>query len=107
MTIVELRRTAILAAKGWNRANATIAKAQAERQHELWRFLTRVVKIARAEGRKSSRRLRRLIAGLNSSLDAKAVSRYARIVRAAIKSKPTGVSMQSWVKSRGGIARFR
>jgi hypothetical protein len=105
--IKELRFAAKAEASKWNRANADIARATARRDTALWDFIRCAVKLGRAKNLKSAPRLRRLISKLNEGLDSKAVSRYALIVRAVIKLKPKGVRIRDWIKSHGGISRFK
>ena len=42
-----------------------------------------------------------------AELDAKTVARYGRIVRGVIRRKPSGISVKAWVKTQGGISKFR
>jgi hypothetical protein len=107
---IELRSlssSAKAAARDWNSANAKIAEGQAERDRSLWRFLRRVVKIARVRGLRSAKKVRQLIGDLNPALKNKALSRYLRIVREILARKPAGVSIREWVKRQGGISRFK
>jgi hypothetical protein len=105
--ITAAKRGAERAAKQWNQATAALKAAQAERDRALWRFISRAVKVARLRGIRSAARLRRLVSDLNAQLDAKTVARYARIVRGVIRRKPSGISVKAWVKTQGGISKFR
>jgi len=103
----ELISAAKRAAGRWNKAKTDLAAAQSERDRQLWRFLARAVKIARANRLRSAKRIGKLVRQLNPALDSKASSRYGRIVRAIVKWKPANTGTRDWVKRHGGISPFR
>ena len=91
----------------WAIFNDRIRKATMRRDRALWRFLKITVTYAQMNNLRTRKKIRALVLRTNSSLDAKARSRYVNLIRVVVRRKPRGASVRSWVKAHGGISRCR
>ncbi len=92
-------------AEKWATLNEQVRRATVERNVAIWKFLRRVVKIARRDRLRSRSKIRKLLRELHPNLDGKTLSRYVGVVRAIVRRKPGGIGIADWVKSQGGISK--
>jgi hypothetical protein len=101
------KEIAALRARKWIRQVVAVKAANARRERALWRFMRAFVKHAKDMKLRSKPDFQTAVREIAPLKDKKQSARYARILRSVVRGKPRGVSIRDWVRSRGGISRFK
>jgi len=101
------KRRAKRRAREWCEANEDCKRAEQARDEALWACLEDTVHYVERSNFKTPAQVNSAVQEINPQLDSRARSRYTKIVYEAVGARPKDVRLKDWVKSRGGIARFR